>query len=803
MTLSNISVKTCKGRCFERTFGSCRCDRDCVELGNCCLDFQETCIQPGKTHIWTCNKFRCGEKRWPENRCSCSDDCVENKDCCVNYYIVCQGAKSWVEEKCEDINEPQCPPGFAKPPVLLFSLDGFRAEYLHTWSGLLPVISKLQKCGTYTPNMRPVYPTKTFPNHYTIVTGLYPESHGIIDNKIYDPHRNVSFTLKNAEKFNPQWYQGQPIWLTAMHQGLKAGTFFWPGSDVRINGTFPDLYRKYNGYVKHRVCVCVCVCACVRAPHFYTLYLEEPDSSGHNFGPVSSGVILALQRVDNIVGMLMDGLKQMNLHKCLNIILLSDHGMETASCSKTAYLSTYMENVQDITVIPGPAARLRPQNVPDEYFSYPDQHFKAFMKELLPKRFHYVNNDRIERVHFYLDPQWQLARKPSEIKYCNGGFHGSDNRFMSMQAIFIGFGPGFKFKTQVDPFENIEIYNLICDLLGITPAYNNGTHGSLNHLLKNPVYIPRHPEEESHPSVYPLMKTTSSLDIGCSCDLYIELVINSVSALVKKIEKYSLPYGRPRVLQKRSTYYLLYHHQYVSGYSQDLNMTLWSAYTVTKYDNRTASVENLSNCLHVDIRIPSSSSKTCSFYKNHHQLSYGFLFPPNTKKSSYEVLLNSNIVPMYHEFKVLWNYFYDVLLPKYTLARNGVNVVSGPVFDYDSNGLYDTPEKVKRLTHDPEVLVPTHYFIVLTSCKNISQTPLQCEGALDALSFIVPHRPDNSESCARHKRDSLWVEERMRFHTARVRDVELLTGLSFYQDRKQPVSDILQLKTYLPTFPME
>lgn len=237
-------------------------------------------------------------------------------------------------------------------------------------------------------------------------------------------------------------------------------------------------------------------------------------------------------------------------------------------------------------------------------------------------------------------------------------------------------------------------------------------------------------------------------------------------------------------------------------------MTLWSAYTVSKYDNRTASVENLSNCLHVDIRIPSSSSKTCSFYKNHRQLSYGFLFPPNlrkdTRKSSYEVLLNSNIVPMYHEFKVIWNYFYDVLLPKYTLARNGVNVVSGPVFDYDSNGLYDTPEKVKRLTHDPEVLVPTHYFIVLTSCKNISQTPLQCEGALDALSFIVPHRPDNSESCAQsHKHDSLWVEERMRFHTARVRDVELLTGLSFYQDRKQPVSDILQLKTYLPTFPME
>ncbi|XP_008945823.1 PREDICTED: ectonucleotide pyrophosphatase/phosphodiesterase family member 1-like, partial [Merops nubicus] len=283
--------KTCKGRCFERTFGSCRCDRDCVKLGNCCLDYQETCIQPA--HIWTCNKFRCGEKRRPEYHCSCSDDCVEKNDCCVNYHAVCKGEASWVEEECEDITEPQCPKGFTKSPVLLFSLDGFRAEYLQTWGGLLPVISKLQKCGTYTSSMRPVYPSKTFPNHYSIVTGLYPESHGIIDNKMYDPKRNAFFTLKSEEKFNPQWYQGQPIWLTAMYQGLKAATFFWPGSDVAVNGTFPNLYEIYNSSIPFEERV-VTVLRWLQLPederpHFYTLYLEEPDASGHQFGPVSSG----------------------------------------------------------------------------------------------------------------------------------------------------------------------------------------------------------------------------------------------------------------------------------------------------------------------------------------------------------------------------------------------------------------------------------------------------------------------------------------------------------------------------------
>ncbi|NWI97208.1 ENPP3 phosphodiesterase, partial [Pitta sordida] len=148
----------------------------------------------------------------------------------------------------------------------------------------------------------------------------------------------------------------------------------------------------------------------------------------------------------------------------------------------------------------------------------------------------------------------------------------------------------------------------------------------------------------------------------------------------------------------------------------------------------------------------------------------------------------------------LWNYFHQYLLPEYAAARNGVNIVSGPVFDYDSNGLYDTPEKLKRYSSISEVLVPTHFFIVLTSCKNTSETPLECGGPLDALSFIVPHREDNSESCADGKSESTWVEERMKFHTARIRDIELLTGLSFYQDRKQQISEILQLKTYLPTF---
>uniref|UniRef100_A0A670YWZ7 Ectonucleotide pyrophosphatase/phosphodiesterase 1 n=1 Tax=Pseudonaja textilis TaxID=8673 RepID=A0A670YWZ7_PSETE len=768
MYILKLSVKTCKGRCYERTFGTCRCDKECVELGNCCLDFQEACTEP--IQIWTCTKFRCGEKNRPEYHCSCSDDCVKNNNCCVNYYSVCQGKTSWLEEKCEDISENQCPEGFTKPPVLLFSLDGFRAEYLQTWGKLLPVISKLRKCGTYTRSLRPVYPSKTFPNHYSIATGLYPESHGLVDNKMYDPKRNATFTLKNAEKSNPQWYQGQPIWLTAMYQGLKSASFFWPGSDVDVNGSFPNLYKLYNRSIPFEERVITFLrwlqLPEEERPHFYTLYLEEPDSSGHRYGPISSEVILALERVDKVVGLLMDGLKQMNLHNCINIILISDHGMEEANCQKTVYLDAYLSNVKDLFVVPGPACLV------------PEQHFKAYLKQMLPKRFHYANNNRIESVHFYMDQQWQLARIQSELKYCTGGFHGSDNVFANMQALFIGFGPGFKFQTEVDPFENIEIYNLMCDLLDLTPAPNNGTHGSLNHLLKRASYIPKHPKEESSPSPCP-----SGFPL-------IQPQVDLTTSEIKKIEKYNLPFGRPHVLQKKQKFCLLHNHRYVSGFSQTIKMPLWSSYSVNKH----VSI----SCFYTDHRISLNSSQICSFYEKHPQLNYGFLFPPSNSISS--LISSSEYLIFSLVLSVIWKYFNTVLLPSYAAARNGVNVITGPIFDYDYDGIYDTPEEIKRHSTNLAVLIPTHYFITLTSCKNASQTPLQCEGSLDVISYIIPHREENSESCTVGKPESLWVEERMRFHVARVRDVELLTGLSFYHEQKQPVTDILQLKTYLPSF---
>uniref|UniRef100_A0A8C1RE28 Ectonucleotide pyrophosphatase/phosphodiesterase 1 n=1 Tax=Cyprinus carpio TaxID=7962 RepID=A0A8C1RE28_CYPCA len=753
---------SCRNRCLSKSRDSsavCHCDAACVNEGTCCLDYEEVCVEPSQH--WTCSKFRCSEERLLNSLCSCSEDCVKVGDCCSNYKSTCKGEKPWLEEDCEDIRTPQCPVGFSKPPLLLVSLDGFRAGYMEAYSSLLPVINKLRKCGTSTPFMRPAYPTKTFPNHYTIVTGLYPESHGIVDNKMYDVTRNASFSLKADEKFNPAWYQGEPVWLTAMKNKLKTATFFWPGSDVKVNGHFPDYWVKYD------------------RPDFYTLYLEEPDYAGHRHGPMSTQVIEALLNVDRLLGMLMEGLKERQLHRCVNLVLVSDHGMEEASCKKAVFVSDYLENIDDITVIQGPAARVRPKRLPDEFFSFdyeglvknlscrePDQPMRPYLKEHLPKRLHFASNIRIERAHLYMQPGWQAALKPNEIKYCSGGFHGSDNVFKNMQAIFIGYGPGIHSKTNVLPFENIEIYNLLCDLLGIPPAPNNGTHGSLNHLLKNPPHQPVYPAERSAPSTCTPVSSLLPDPRGCTCDSLTEAEMNQrlfqQSQIVQRTHlPVHLPYGIPRVLQEQSDYCILHHTAYISGYSRNILMPLWVSYSL---------------------------NATVRLVLRPHEITF------------LSCLIIVSLLFMSDVFVTdIWNHFHDVLLLKYSQKLNGVNVVSGPIFDDDFDGNYDfmnkgTPLHVGQMVN--RAPIPTHFFVILTSCKNSSLPIRQCDGPLDAVSFVLPHRADLLETC--HVYYS-WLQDWVQFHVTRIRDVELLTGLSFYHDRIS-VAETLQLKTTLKIF---
>ncbi|XP_030301258.1 ectonucleotide pyrophosphatase/phosphodiesterase family member 2 isoform X1 [Calypte anna] len=853
---------SCKNRCFELQEAEppgCRCDNLCKSYNSCCFDFDELCLKTARG--WECTKDRCGETRNDDNACHCSEDCLSRGDCCTNYQVICKGETHWVDDDCEEIKAPECPAGFVRPPLIIFSVDGFRASYMKKGNKVMPNIEKLRSCGTHSPYMRPVYPTKTFPNLYTLATGLYPESHGIVGNSMYDPVFDASFSLRGREKFNHRWWGGQPIWITAAKQGVKAGTFFWSvviPHERRILTilqwlTLPDNER----------------------PYVYAFYSEQPDAAGHRYGPFNSEessygspltppkrpkrklppkrrqerpvaapkkrrkvhrvdqyapearrkkmMVNPLREIDKTVGQLMDGLKQLKLHRCVNVIFVGDHGMEDTTCERTEFLSNYLTNVEDIILLPGSLGRIRPRSsnnlkydpkviVANLTCRKPDQHFKPYLKQHLPKRLHYAYNRRIEDVHLLVDRKWHVARKAMDVyrkptgKCFFHGDHGYDNKINSMQTVFIGYGPTFKYKTKVPPFENIELYNVMCDLLGLKPAPNNGTHGSLNHLLRANVYKPTVPDEVAKP-LYPVaLPSASDFDIGCTCDDK----KNKLDELnkrfhVKGTEEKHLLYGRPAVLY-RTKYNILHHHDFESGYSETFLMPLWTSYTISKQAEVSGVPEHLAGCVRPDLRISPGNSQSCTAYRGDKQLSYGFLFPPQLSSSAeakYDAFLITNIIPMYPAFKKVWNYFQRVLVKRYATERNGVNVISGPIFDYDYDGLHDTPDKIKQFVEGSAIPVPTHYYTIITSCLDFTQPADKCDGPLSVLSYILPHRPDNDESCNSLEDESKWVEDLLKMHTARVRDIEQLTSLDFFRKTSRSYTEILSLKTYLHTFESE
>ncbi|XP_056876170.1 ectonucleotide pyrophosphatase/phosphodiesterase family member 3 [Takifugu flavidus] len=811
----NAPHTSCRNRCYEafddETPG-CRCDESCNATNSCCYDFSDLC--KAASELWECTTLRCGEKRLSGSRCQCSDDCLSAGDCCTNYRHVCHGEPSWVEDQCDNLSAPVCPAGVTRQPLLLVSLDGLRPEYLQSWHTLLPVLDKLRKCGTSAPFMQAAFPSKTFPNHYTIVTGLYPESNGLIDNVMYDPVFDATFTLSTEEKSNPAWYLGQPIWHTATYQGLKSGTFFWPGSDVKINGSFPDIHRQYDGKVpfEERVFTVLQWLQLPedQRPDFFTLYLEEPDKSGHKYGPVSGGLILAIQNIDRIMGQLMNGLKQIGLHRCLNIIVLADHGMEEMSCSRKETLQELVGNVSKYWVTEGPFGRIRPKDkdttwdpaglVANMTCKKPDQKIKPYLKANLPKRLHFANSRRIEDVSVLVEVKWLFERYRGSLTFCSGGNHGYDNDAESMHAMFLSYGPTFVSKTVVEPFSNIELYNLMCDVLQISPADNNGTHGSMNHLLKQPYFTPTFPAELSRPDQCQLTSLDPEDSLGCSCSSgnTFNSRLNLTTEEVLAAENLHMPFGRPRMLQPDQSYCILRHQGFVSAYSRTALMPLWSSFTLHKPGNMDPLPSVVPDCLRPDVRVPSSQSPRCDQYNAAGNVTHGFLYPPNlnvTAEQQYDALLMSNVVPMYPEFKRIWAYFHNTLLKKYAFIYDGINVVVGPVFDYNYDGRHDAAEQIQQSVSGTNISIPTHYFVLVTSCKDSALSVDGCQGELQTVSFLLPHRPDNSESCKGTETESTWVEELMWFHQSRVRDVEWVAGLDFYQGSGRPIAELLRVKT--------
>lgn len=376
-------------------------------------------------------------------------------------------------------------PAEQKAPVtILVSIDAFRADYLDR--GITPVLSRLAATGV-SAAMHPSFPSKTFPNHWAIVTGDYPDHSGITANKMEDPERpGETFTMATDDPF--WWNAAKPIWVSAEQHGIRTATMFWPGSNVAwggheekdahhttVGGTRPEDWQQFNMAVTGEQRVNAVLDwlrrpAAVR-PKFVTLYFDTVDTAGHEYGPDDPHTDAAIADIDRTIGMLVDGLK--TLHQPANLIVLADHGMAAISSDRVVALDSIAPPADYRIVETGPYASLdaTPGHEAELARLLLGQHGHAacWRKQDIPARFHYGTNPRIPAFFCLADPGWEvLATKPA--KPFTGGNHGYDNQAPSMQALFIAHGPAFDQGKRLAPFINVDVYPLLRDLIGLPPA---------------------------------------------------------------------------------------------------------------------------------------------------------------------------------------------------------------------------------------------------------------------------------------------------------------------------------------------
>nr|XP_002120081.1 venom phosphodiesterase 2-like isoform X2 [Ciona intestinalis] len=742
------------------------------------------------------------------SRCSCMDECINLKNCCSDFQHICKGQSLWKDEECATLQEMICPNGFDAPPVILFSIDGFKSEYIYREE--TPNIWKLASCGVHAPYMRSVYPTTTFPNHYSMATGLYPESHGIIDNSMYDHEHNTEFYLGSPNTMLQFWWGGEPIWVTTSNQGLKSATYFWVGSDVNIT-RYPDYYKTYDGSVPNEERMYQALdwldLPKQERPSFIALYLSLVDHTGHVHGPDSPEVNRDLTIADNMVGILMDGLKLRGLENCVNIMILADHGMAPISCERVTYVDKYGVDMNTVNFYGGAFGRVGKSRDENKWPEFDQEHIESqlscqtedtrwqvFSKQTdLPKRYHYANNKRIEEIQLVVDDEW-LAGSTNTTTFCDGGMHGYDNEYKSMHALFTGHGPGFKRAYNIsEGFDNIELYNLMADLLSITPAPNNGTPGSLYHIMTNPKQII--PLDFGDDVAVCIMKDTNVADddLGCSyCAGLSEAEANQrLRNAIDNVDYNNIatPYGRPQVKSTDpdfSPYCLLTQQDYIMSYCMKRKMPYFVSYTLNAKNRNLAKP---SSCNRPDIRIAAIHSPKCSQFNTNGDLLQTNLYPAELSNGDavHDALIVTNTAPMYSSTATVWNYMAKVLAD-WSVKYGGINVIAGPAFDYNYDSLPDTTDDLMTWqkyigTGNDTILIPSHFFIIVTRCLEYEVMKIdQCVNSptkLEVLSWIVPNYKEPPCGAMSNQPASDWIPKTLKEHVARLRDVEILTGLSF------------------------
>ena len=374
--------------------------------------------------------------------------------------------------------------------VVVLSLDGFRWDYSQKTA--TPTFNLMAKEGVKVESLIPCFPSKTFPNHFTMATGLYPANHGLVNNSFYDPALHESYAIvKKQARFNPDFYDGEPIWITAQKQGLHTASFYWVGADVAIQNMHPDYWKDYNGGIPliQRIDTIIKWLEMpeTQRPRLIMAYYHEPDGLGHAYGPDDARTLNMVHELDSLTGILYKRIKALPNAECINLIVLSDHGMGNITSEQNIALSDLIPESWNVRIEGGNpmyniyAEKPVVDSVYDRLKVVP--HMQVWKAGEVPAHLNYRDNPRIGDIVIVADSAWSITRFPPKKSF-TGGTHGYDTRNKEMHTIFYAAGPAFKQGYVQPSFQNIHIYSLLAHLLGIVPVETDGSLEQVKGMLR-------------------------------------------------------------------------------------------------------------------------------------------------------------------------------------------------------------------------------------------------------------------------------------------------------------------------------
>lgn len=381
--------------------------------------------------------------------------------------------------------------------TILISLDGFRADYLDR--GATPTIRALADDGARGA-MRPSFPSQTYPNHYTLVTGKRPDRHGVVANEMEDAViGGPKFTMNGPTANDPRWWnQAKPFWVSAVQQGKPAAAMFWPGSETEIDGARPTRWMKYDETLPYdaRVDQVLSWMDSADGPPlaFTTLYFDAADTEGHHYGPDSPELRAALVRLDRAVARLVDGLKARGRFEATDIIIVADHGMAPLPAANRVVLDDLIDLSKIHLVTRGAMTSFSPEKgqeaaVERAFLSRRLPHMTCWKKGKVPARFHYGKNPRVPAIVCLSERGWYTTTraakaKPGKWDGKDGGAHGFDPEDPMMRALFVAHGPSFKSGVRLPVFDNVDVYPLLARITGVRAETGDGSLSVLGQALK-------------------------------------------------------------------------------------------------------------------------------------------------------------------------------------------------------------------------------------------------------------------------------------------------------------------------------